>query len=87
MKEEIRQKTVDYKVYIANDGEVFSSKKKCMVHERLVSGEIKVCPDCHGEGRISEEVEWESYHDGKIEHWTQYPKCELCHGKGYVKAK
>ena len=51
MRKEIRQKIVDYKVYIADDGEEFSSKKKCIIHERLVSGEIKVCPCCHGEGR------------------------------------
>jgi hypothetical protein len=33
-----RQKTVEYNVYIADDGKEFDNKKDCAFHDRLVHG-------------------------------------------------
>ena len=87
MKTEVRQKTVDYKVFIADDGQEFDAKKECVHHERILKGEIKVCPECNGEGRITVEEEWDNYHTGVTERSFIHPTCNVCHGKGYLEKK
>jgi DnaJ-class molecular chaperone len=87
MKTEVRQKTVDYKVFIADDGQEFDTKKECVHHERILKGEIKVCPECNGEGRTSEWEDWENYHTGAPEKTLIHPICKTCHGKGYLEKK
>ena len=41
MKTETRQKTVNYTVFVSEDGKEFSNKKDCIYHEKLISGKIK----------------------------------------------
>ena len=87
MKTEVRQKTVDYKVFIADDGQEFDTKKECVHHERILKGEIKVCPECKGVGRIDKWEEWENYHTGAPEKTLIHPICKTCHGKGFLEKK
>ena len=87
MKTEVRQKTVDYKVFIADDGKEFDTKKECVHHERILKGEIMECPECHGEGRTSEWEEYDNYHTGVRERSLIFPICKRCHGKGYLEKK
>lgn len=87
MKTEVRQKTVDYKVFIADDGQEFDTKKECVHYERILKGEIKVCPECKGVGRIDKWEEWENYHTGAPEKTLIHPICKTCHGKGFLEKK
>ena len=87
MKEEIRTKTVEYKVYIAKDGEEFNTKKECTHHEKILDGTRVVCPECHGNGTVPVKEEWENYHTGATERWTFHKTCPECHGKGYLDKK
>lgn len=84
MKTEVRQKTVDYKVFIADDGIEFDTKKECIHHEKILKGERKICPECHGEGKTSEWEEYDNYHTGVKETTLIHPTCKTCHGKGYL---
>ena len=85
-----RTKTVkeEYSVFIAEDGKVFTSKKECVVYEKIQNGTAKVCPDCHGK-----KFRYVTTHDFKwvwpyesIEH-TEWKKCPTCKGKGYLELK
>ena len=87
MKTEIRIKTVEYKVYIAKDGKEFKSSKECKHHEMILDSTRKVCPECHGKGKIAVEEEYDNYHTGVTEHTTIYPTCPKCNGKGYLEKK
>jgi DnaJ-class molecular chaperone len=87
MKTEVRQKTVDYEVYISNDGKEFDNIKDCELHDKILSGDAKWCPECKGEGEIGEEVWEEDYHTGAPYKTTEYHRCKKCHGKGYLEKK
>ena len=87
MKTEVRQKTIDYKVFIADDGKEFDSEKDCELHDKLIHGEIKECPYCNGKGKIGEKVQEEDYHTGAPYWTTEYHTCEKCRGKGYLEKK
>lgn len=87
MKTEVRQKTVDYKVFIADDGKEFDKEKECIHYERILKGEIKECPECHGVGRVTKEEEWENYHTYATERFITHPICNVCKGKGYLEKK
>ena len=87
MRKEVRQKTVDYTVYIADDGQEFGNKNDCMFHDRLVHGEIKICEHCNGKGYFIEEYEDDNYHTGAPETYTRQVDCEHCKGKGYLEKK
>ena len=47
------------------------SQKSYIVYSERGQGEMKVCPECHGQGRIEDE-------DGNI------VTCPECHGSGVV---
>ena len=51
MKKEIRQKVVKYPVYVADDGKVFDNREDALIHDKLIHGKIKECPECHGKFR------------------------------------
>lgn len=84
MKKETRTKIVEYEVYIAKDGKEFEDKKEAMLHEKLLNGEIKVCHECNGKGKIPEEYEYDNYHTGAPEKSIIYQTCKRCNGKGYL---
>lgn len=87
MKTEVRQKTVDYEVFISDDGTEFDNEKDAILHDRLLKGEIKECYNCHGKGRVAELEEYDNYHTGASERRMIYPTCDVCHGKGYLEKK
>ena len=87
MKKETRQKIVNYDVYVAFDGEEFEKEDDCRLHEKLIRGEVKICPECNGEGRVDKWEEWENYHTGAPERMLMHPYCDKCHGKGYLEKK
>lgn len=85
--------TIEVKRWISDDGKKFNSYDECYAYEQhqkeLKSGERKVCPRCHGEGRI--DGHYEKYFDGGMygdhqyhEEWTS-KECPECGGKGYLK--
>ena len=88
MKEVTRQKTVDYKVYVAKDGQEFTSLEDCQHHEKILDGTRIVCPECHGKGR------WQTGYIPEYEHWEgtmggywNYKTCSKCGGKGWLEKK
>lgn len=88
MKEITRQKTVDYKVYVAKDGQEFTSLEDCQHHEKILDGTRIVCPECHGNGR------WQTGYVPEHEHWEgtmggycTYETCPKCGGKGWLEKK
>ncbi len=87
MREEIRQKTIDYKAFISDDGIEFNTKKECIHHEKILKGERKTCPICNGRGEIAEETMEENYHIGAPCKLTRWRYCLNCHGKGYLEKK
>lgn len=85
MRTEIRQKRVDYKVYIAKDGKEFTSESECEHHEKMLSGERKECPTCHGKGYINERT-YKALNELTY-HFEDVPtsdRCPTCDGKGYL---
>ena len=87
MRKEIRQKMVNYEVFICDDGKEFETEEEALLHDKLLRGEIKECPECHGKGRVEEWKEWENYHTGAPERMLINPICDRCHGKGYLEKK
>ena len=87
MKKETRQKTVDYDVYIAEDGKEFINENDCVLYDRMLKGEVITCPECKGVGRVDKWEEWENYHTGAPERTLCHPYCDKCHGKGYLEKK
>ena len=47
-----RQKTVEYDVYVAKDGQEFTSEELCIDHEKYLDGDKKICPSCGGKGYV-----------------------------------
>ena len=84
MKKVVKQKTVDYAVYVAEDGKEFTDKNECRLHERKLNGEIIECPNCHGEGRTTESIEYEDHHTGVLRNSIIKPTCRTCGGRGYL---
>lgn len=62
--------------YEADDGKVFDTEADCIHHEKILSGERKVCPYCNGTKKV------DLCGDGR-EFW----KCQDCNGKGWVSKK
>ena len=87
MKKEIRQRTVDYEVFISDDGTEFDNEHDALHHDKILQGEIKECPDCHGKGKIGKEEQEEDYHSGAPYWTTNYYTCDTCKGKGYLEKK
>lgn len=91
MKTVTRQKTViqNYNVYVAKDGKEFASEDACKLYEKRLNGDIKDCPECHGEGRIR--GRWVSAYDnydiGHVDAHYEYDICKCCGGKGYLEKK
>lgn len=84
MKKETRQKIVNYDVYVAFDGKEFEKEDDCRLHEKIVRGEAKICPECNGEGRITVWEKDEDYHTGAPIEILCTPTCPKCHGRGYL---
>ena len=88
MKEVTRQKTVDYKVYVAKDGQEFTSLEDCQHHEKILDGTRIVCPECHGEGRYRTDYVPEFEHwEGTMGGYWNYKTCSKCGGKGWLEKK
>lgn len=87
MRRELRQKTVDYEVFVSNDGTEFETKTEALLHDKLLRGEIKECPECYGKGKVEEWEEWEDYHTGMTERSLLHVTCKKCNGKGYLEKK
>ena len=91
MKKVIRQKMVDYNVYIAKDGQEFTSESACLDHEKILDGTRIVCPDCKGKGRVNEHSEQVFdgglYGDHKYHTYWKSDPCPKCKGKGYLEKK
>ena len=89
MKTVTRQKMVDYNVYIAKDGQEFTSERACLDHEKILDCTRKVCPDCHGQGY--HEGRWipayDNYDIGHVEGHYEHNTCQTCGGKGYLDKK
>ena len=85
MRTETRTKTVEYKVYIASDGQEFTSEDECLGHEKILDGTRKVCPFCNGKGGTYGEYIPERQHwDGPVGGYRPFTKCDKCDGKGYL---
>ena len=87
MKKEIRQKTINYDVFIAIDGKEFEKEQECIHHEKILLGERKLCPDCEGTGVVFVTEEFEDHHTGVMRSIDVKKKCETCGGKGYLEKK
>ena len=88
MKEVTRQKTVDYKVYVAKDGQEFTSLEDCQHHEKILDGTRIVCPECHGDGRYRTDYVPEFEHwEGTMGGYWNYKTCSKCGGKGWLEKK
>ena len=87
MKLENRTKTVEYKVYVAEDGKEFETEGECILYEKRLNGDVKDCPKCQGRGWVLVKVEDEDYHTGAPIVRTDSHTCELCNGKGYLERK
>lgn len=87
MRKEKRPKTIMVDVFIADDGKEFEKKEDCRIHERMINGEIIVCPTCNGKGRVDKWEEWVNYHTYETERMLVHPYCDKCHGKGYLEQK
>lgn len=87
MRKEVRQKTVDYVVYIADDGQEYTNKNDCIFHDKLINEKIKICEHCNGKGYFIEEYEDTNYHTGAPETDTRKVYCDHCKGKGYLEKK
>ena len=91
MKVLVKQKVVDYNVYVAKDGTEFESEQACIDHEKILDGTRKVCPQCGGKRYVNERVE--KYFDGGRYGDHQYHSriesdvCPTCNGKGYLEKK
>lgn len=62
--------------YQAHDGRVFDTESEANHYEKLLSGERKKCPDCHGEGTV------DLYGDDRC-----IRSCGTCDGHGWVSKK
>lgn len=87
IREETRTKTIEYKVYIASDGQEFTSKKECQHYQDVLLGKVKTCPTCNGKGKLYKEIDDENYHTGAPEKTTIWYTCPDCGGKGYLTKK
>ena len=88
MKEVTRQKTVDYKVYVAKDGQEFTSLEDCQHHEKILDGTRIVCPECHGKGRWQTDYVPEHEHqESTMGGYWNYKTCSKCGGKGWLEKK
>lgn len=89
MRTEIRQKTVDYEVYIANDDTEFNSERECKDYEARKSGDRITCPKCGGAGHFQGRWVKPGYDSsfGPIEGHYEYNTCDRCGGKGYLDKK
>ena len=84
-----RQKTVEYDVYVAKDGQEFTSEELCIDHEKYLDGDKKICPSCGGKGyHQGKWVEpYDNYDIGHVEGHYVHDTCETCKGKGYLEKK
>ena len=92
MRTETRQRLENYDVYIANDGQEFTSKEKCIHHEKMLDGTRIECPECHGKGELNGHYEEYldsvvNYGDGQYHTRWVSDTCPKCHGKGYLEKK
>ena len=87
MKKEIRTKTIEYEVFISDDGTEFDNKQDAIHHDKIINGEIKECPDCKGLGWVLIDIDDEDYHTGApiVRHDSH--RCDTCMGKGYIEKK
>ena len=87
MKKETRQKTIDYDVFISFDGKEFEKEQDCIHHEKILTGERKLCSDCEGTGTVFVTEEFEDHHTGVMRSLEGKTKCKTCGGKGYLEKK
>jgi len=91
MRRVIRQKLVDYEVYIANDGTEFDNEQECIHHDKIYEGSRKVCETCGGSGYVNHRTQ--RYFDGGMYGDHQWhdretsDECPTCKGKGYLEKK
>lgn len=84
MRIEKRKKTIEYNVYITSDGKEFENSLSAENHEKLMTGQKKICNKCGGKGKINERTEkhkdtWSL----KYEEVATFDICSECGGKGY----
>ena len=85
---EIKKKTIEVPVYVAKDGEQFETEEACIHHEKILNGERKECPICHGKGYIRGQWIPEHEHwEGTMGGYYESKKCEECGGKGWLEKK
>ena len=88
MKVLVKQKVVDYNVYVAKDGTEFESEQACIDHEKILDGTRIVCPECHGKGGWrGKYIEPYMHWDGPMGGHYEWNKCTHCNGKGYLQKK
>lgn len=88
MRTETKQKLVDYKVYIAKDGQEFESEDSCKHHEMILDGTRIVCPQCKGKkGWQGKYIEPYDHWDGPMGGYYEWHECPKCGGKGYLEKK
>ena len=74
MKKEIRQNIVEFEVFVSDDGKEFNTAEEAIFNDRLVSGEINICPVCGGMKYVKK-----MYNSIPV-HVT----CDHCKGYGYI---
>lgn len=89
MRTEIRQKLVDYEVYITKDGKEFTNPDDAKHHELILEGIRKVCPNCGGKRMFRGKwVEpYDNYDIGHVDGHYEYEYCKMCGGKGWLEKK
>lgn len=87
MKKEIRQKIINYEVFISDDGIEFDNERDALYRDRIFKDEIKECPDCKGRGWNFIESEYDDYHTGVTMTTKETCTCKTCKGKGYLEKK
>ncbi len=84
MRKKTKYRKVPYTVFVAKDGKEFEDENKCRLHEKIIAGKAKICPECHGEGYKLVTVMGEDYHTGAPMEYTEHEYCNMCKGKGYL---
>ena len=79
MKKVVRTKTIEYEVFISDDGVEFDNLQDALLHDRFVRGEIIVCPRCKGQ-KFRQYYRW--LDDGNKSIIDSL--CDCCYGKGYI---
>lgn len=88
-----KTKQVEYEVYKTSDGKEFNIESDAQLHEDILNGNKKECPECRGKGCINERYKKEWHNTSWVPTEGEYVEvrtsdiCPSCNGKGYLELK